>query len=304
MTEKEKRNQIRSADYSLFIRNMDNLRSELVCPNLLNSIQTLGYVTDPVIVSSELTEDGKFLILEGNRRHFALEQLLDQGVDVSPKLFYIQLTNTSEQESITVQLTYGAIDKRLEPLEYWKGVSRLIELIAENEYPGEDITVELKRQCIPQVSEIIGVSKQWINALFSLYEKGTDFLIDTIQARNISCDSAIILLRQVEKHHLDLDYVLEICLETALPKNKRVTEKIITDVVSNILETTKIDDNINTEEEENQEPGVNNNPEINRAELESQIEIYLDEISLQALNDKDLVNLEKLAKRLHKQQYS
>jgi hypothetical protein len=225
-----------------FIRNPNNLRINLEYETLKEAIRALGGVVEPILVLEQL--DGRFLILEGNRRHFALETLLDDpDYTGETKIPYIVLKELDEMTQWQYQLSLGSISKKLKPVEYWSGINKQIDLLIHMAQQGDERYKKLlyaenaRMLALPIIAEATGVSRQWLYLCHSVFNCNCEFLLELLETNQITITTADYAINYSKKEAIDLNTLLQKAVATASEHGKtKLTEKFVSLAVQDLTD--------------------------------------------------------------------
>jgi hypothetical protein len=132
------------ADYQQFERNTENFRQNLDYPELKDSIEKLGGIIDPLLCIPHTNPENPqvlYKIIEGNRRHYNLENLVKDGSEINSEIPFILLTEKLANDPLTLnslQISFGNLDKRISLREKWQGIIDSLPYaikLAQNEDP-------------------------------------------------------------------------------------------------------------------------------------------------------------------------
>jgi hypothetical protein len=243
----EQKFQVKVLSYAALVRSSSNLRTNLERQDLLNQIKAdKGILVPGYVYPESFNIDGKRVIVEGNSRHWVLEQLASDEEYLkdggSLDFPFIELPEEVANDPIKERMfiiSMGTSNQQLNPKEVAEGfvqareaaLNEMISKVEDWESLGEEEkTSQLKKfntKVISQLIEASGKSKQLIYSIFRVVESAerSPIVGEALASDRISVSSADELIKVATKLDVSEKDVLVIAEKSAQERgNARISD--------------------------------------------------------------------------------
>jgi len=154
---------------------------------LSEDIATTRGIHTPILVRQQ--EDGKYLLLDGHRRYYATELLVNQGVDGFDRATLTMPANVITSEASELEMVARAVSANVQRQRY-SGLGRI------------RAATRLKQLGMPdaEISRILGVSESTISR--DLIVGGDDQIMDHIRQHHLTASDAARLMGEADNANM------------------------------------------------------------------------------------------------------